>query len=279
MQNTSDLYRQILAADNHWYETKCKINNVDYGESSLFSVSTQSSMFSGNPEVGGAISAEIDVSLLAPSVDIPVMAKVEPFVRIHGKIRTSSGATITDGIVDFGQGVSLSSNIATLSDQYFLENDIVYGEVEYTDVVSEWLPQGIFYIDTRETSNNGSGLRILKIHGYDAILFAEQYFPDTDEELPTLDTDVVDAIAEAMGVEVDARTYTLMTNGYTIPSVVGYTMRDTLGYIAAMYVGSFIMTEEGKLRLVSILELPEETNYLIDNAGDAITFGGDRILV
>lgn len=237
MQNTSDLYRQILAADNHWYETKCKINNVDYGESSLFSVSTQSSMFSGNPEVGGAISAEIDVSLLAPSVDIPVMAKVEPFVRIC--------ADLTAG----------------------------------TTSRSEWIPHGVFYIDTRETSGNGSSLHVLKIHGYDAMLFAEQYFPDTDEELPTLDTDVVDAIAEAMGVEVDARTYTLMTNGYTIPSVVGYTMRDTLGYIAAMYVGSFIMTEEGKLRLVSILELPEETNYLIDNAGDAITFGGDRILV
>jgi hypothetical protein len=46
-----------------------------------------------------------------------------------------------------------------------------------------------------------------------------------------------------------------------------------------MYVGSFIMTETGLLRLVSITELPEETNYLINNAGDAITFGGDRILV
>jgi hypothetical protein len=46
-----------------------------------------------------------------------------------------------------------------------------------------------------------------------------------------------------------------------------------------MYVGAFIMTDEGKLRLVSILELPPETNYLIDEVGDAITFGGDRILV
>ena len=237
MQNTSALYRQILAADNHWFETKCKINDVDYGESSLFGIGTSSSMFSGNPQVGRAISAEIDLSLLAPSADIPTMAKVEPFVRICAEL---ASGTISR---------------------------------------SEWIPQGKFYIDTRETSDNGSNLRVLKIHGFDAMLFAEQYFPSTDEELPTLDTDVVDAIASAMGVTVDSRTYTLMTNGYTIPSVVGYTMREILSYIAAMYVGSFIMTEEGKLRLVSILELPEETNYLIDNSGDAITFGGDRILV
>lgn len=237
MQNTSALYRQILAADNHWFETKCKINNVDYGESALFGISTSSSMFTGNPEVGKAISAEIDLSLLAPSADIPVMAKIEPFVRICA--------------------------------------ELVPGTISR----SEWLPHGVFYIDTRETSDNGSSLHVLKIHGFDAMLFADQLFPSTDEELPTLDIDVVDAIASAMGVSVDSRTYAIMTNAYTIPSVVGYTMREALANIAAMYVGSFIMTEEGKLRLVSILELPKETNYLIDNSGDAITFGGDRILV
>ena len=54
---------------------------------------------------------------------------------------------------------------------------------------------------------------------------------------------------------------------------LGYSLREVLGYIAGAYVGSFVMTEEGKLRLVSLLELPPETNYLIDNGGIPIVFG------
>jgi hypothetical protein len=137
----------------------------------------------------------------------------------------------------------------------------------------------VFYIDTRETTRNGNGLDILSIHGYDAMLFAEQLYPSTTHEWPMVDTAVVQEMADAMGVTVDPRTYGLMNAGYMIPLPGSYSIREVLGYIASMYVGSFIMTETGLLRLVSILELPNETNYLIDNAGDAITFGGDRILV
>jgi hypothetical protein len=46
-----------------------------------------------------------------------------------------------------------------------------------------------------------------------------------------------------------------------------------------MYAGCFIITEVGQLRLVSLLELPPETNLLIDNVGDYIVFGSDRIKV
>lgn len=237
MQTTSALYNTILVSSNHFYETKVKINDVDYGEEGLFSVSTSSAMFSGDPEIGKAIAGEIDVSILKPSATIPKMAKIEPFVRIC--------AYLTPG---------------TLSK-------------------SEWLPQGIFYIDTREISDNGNGLNVLKLHGYDAMLFAEQLYPSTTHEWPMADTDVVDEIASAMGVTVDQRTYSLMTNGYAIPLPAGYTMREVLAYIAAMYAGSFIMSDTGELRLISITELPAESNYLITSAGDAITFGGVRILV
>lgn len=144
---------------------------------------------------------------------------------------------------------------------------------------SEWLPQGIFFIDTRETTKNGNGNNVLHIHGYDAMLRSEQYFQSSRITGDSLDTVMVAEIARIMGVTVDSRTYTLMTDSYVIPLPTGYTLREILGYIAAMYAGCFLMTEEGKLRLVSILELPPETNYLIREQGDAITFGGDRILV
>lgn len=144
---------------------------------------------------------------------------------------------------------------------------------------SEWLSQGVYYVDTRETTVTESNEEVLTLHGYDDMLRAEQYFQSDSITGDSTDTDMVDEIARIMGVDVDDRTYALMNHAYTIPLPTGYTLREVLGYIASMYVGCFIMNEVGKLRLVSILELPPETNYLIDQVGDAITFGGDRILV
>lgn len=143
---------------------------------------------------------------------------------------------------------------------------------------SEWIPQGVFRIDTRRRSKTASGLSILTIHGYDDMLKSEQMYNGRITGNST-DIQMVNEIAYQMGVNVDARTTALMNKAYTIPLPTGYSYREVLGYIASMYVGCFIMSEIGELRLVSILELPPETNYLIDQVGDAITFGGDRILV
>ena len=143
---------------------------------------------------------------------------------------------------------------------------------------SEWISQGVYYIDTRERTVTDYGESVLELHGYDAMLKAEQMYNGRITGDST-DIQMVNEIAYQMGVSVDSRTTALMTEAYTIPLPTGYSYREILGYIASMYVGCFIITDEGKLRLVSITELPPETNYLIDEQGDAITFGGDRILV
>lgn len=231
MQTTSALYNTILADSNHWFETRVLINNVVYDETKLFSVNTHVEMFQGTPTLGKAVSGEISIKMLKPSVDIPAMAEIKPQVRV-----------------------------CNASNQ------------------SEWLAQGIYYIDTRETTKNQDGLDVLTLHGYDAMLKAEQMYNGRITGSST-DIQMVNEIAYQMGVNVDARTTALITNGYTIPLPTGYSYREVLGYIASMYVGCFIMSEIGELRLVSLTELPPETNYLIDQVGDAITFGGDRILV
>lgn len=279
MQQTSALYRQILAMDNHWFETKVRINGTDFGESSLMSVSTSSSMFSGDPEIGKAISAEIDLSMIAPSVSIPRMAKVEPFVRIGAKLISPIRVSVDQGILKLDNGSSISNDILTINDATVEDSIVVFDRAEYETVYSEWLPKGVFYIDTRERSKNDSKLKILTIHGYDAMLFAEQDYSSTELDWPAVDISIVNEIASMMGVTVDPRTAQIMTDGNVLPLPANYSLREVLGYIASMYAGSFIMSETGELRLVTLLELPEETSYLIDNAGDAITFGGDRILV
>ena len=241
MQTVSPLYNAIIAGANHWFETKVRIDGNDYDKSYLFSVASTYRVFgSEEPTVGGCLAAELTVKMLSPSVSIPRMAKVIPYVRV-----CNSGQQ------------------------------------------SEWIPQGVFYIDTRETTHNDNGVDILTLHCYDAMLKAEADYPSTSHSWPYSDINTVKEIAKAMGLQpsisstsgIDARTLTLMNKNYPIKLPVGYSMREVLGNIAAMYAGNWIMNYDGKLRLVTLTELPEETNYLIDETYSAITFGGDRILV
>jgi hypothetical protein len=144
---------------------------------------------------------------------------------------------------------------------------------------SEWLQKGVFYIDTRGKKEDGSGIEKILIHGYDDMLKAEQDYPASTLSWPARDIDVVREIAEFIGVSIDPRTFPIINRGYLIQYPTGYSCRDTLGYIAAAYAGCFVMSDLGELRLVTINGIPKETRYLIDSAGYAITFGGDRILV
>lgn len=285
MQNTSALYRQLYALQNHWFETKVNINGVDYHEDQLFAVSTSSQLFARNPEVGKAVAGEINVTLIDPAEDIPVMAVVRPYVRVCGYIVAAEQPRVIGGIVYLTDASSIDGeDIATLDGAAINSNIVYYPNITELQE-SEWLPKGVYYIDTRQTSHNDDGVTLMELHGYDAMLKAEQYWGDDmmppggwPEEGLT-DIQVVQMIAEKMDVAVDSRTVTDMDGGYKIPMPIGYTLREVLGYLAAPYLGCFIITEQGKLRMVSILDLPPETNYLIDNAGYAITFGGDRILV
>lgn len=259
MQDTSALYKSIIADDNHWFEATVVIGeggdlvtefgdtilfggtaivvsrtgpDSGYSENQLFSISTSTQMFGNDPEIGKAIAQEINLKMFQPAGDLPPMAVVIPYVR------------------------------ACTAEQQ-----------------SEWIQQGVFYIDTRETSDNDDDLTVITIHGFDAMLMTEQDYASTALDWPATDIDIVNEIASKIGVSVDERTAEIMQGGYTFPLPTNYTLREMLGYIASMYLGCFIMSEVGQLRLVSLLELPSETNLLIDQLGDYITFGGDRIVV
>lgn len=261
MQTTSALYRSILSDPNHWFETTVVIGNSgdlitergekilfggtaiivardspDSGffEEQLFSVHTTQHMFDNDPVLGKAISAEVEVKMLNPAGELPVMGLIAPYVRVRNETQ-----------------------------------------------VSEWIQQGEFFIDTREVTHNSNGLDVLTIHGFDAMLKTEQYWQDTGtlnwSSGTVVDTAMVQEIARIIDVPIDARTWDIMTDAFRIPPPTSFTLREVLGYIAGAYVGTFLITDIGELRLVSLTELPEQTNLLIDNIGDYITFGGDRI--
>lgn len=141
-------------------------------------------------------------------------------------------------------------------------------------VVTDWLQKGVFYIDTRQ-EDKVTGL--LTIHGFDAMLKSEEtYLREVDTGTwPRSERVVVTEIAQRMGVAVDSRT-TLTDAGVPYPN--DYTMREVLGYIAVSRCGNWVITDAGKLRLVSLNSAPPETNYLATHDGFVLTMGGHRIL-
>lgn len=258
MQETSSLYKRLLADPGHWKEYALVIgeqgvlvdefsNRITFGGTSILvattsadsgfreghitSMSTQKSIFSdSNPTVGNCIAGQITVEMMKPKGDIPRRARLAPYVRLtNGK--------------------------------------------EY----SEWLQKGVFFIDHREYS--GDENERMAVYGYDHIILAEEEFPSSTHTWPRKDIDVVRDIANKIGADLDKRTVQIMNKGYAINYPVGYSMREVLENVAAMYAGSFIMSDTGELLLVTMFGIPRETSYLIDNVGFVITFGGDRILV
>lgn len=148
------------------------------------------------------------------------------------------------------------------------------------NTASEWLPKGTFFIDTRDEGNG-----VISITAYDPMLKADQSYTTSGSQggWPKTDLQVVQAICSRIGVTLDPRTTAIMTNGYRIEypgfGEGAYTMRELLQFIASAYAGNFYITDENKLLLVGLGDIPPETNYLVEEHGDYILIGGYRILV
>lgn len=190
---------------------------------------------------------------------------------------TTTGGLFADGTLSVGSAVSREINLSLWNVSTTIPKMaklIPYYRLSNGTQTSEWIQKGVFYIDTRSVD---SGL--LTIHGYDDMLKAEQIWtPDQSLEFPMPMTQAANIIADIMGVEIDART--VLNSAYTVDYPANdYTLRDVLRFIAAAHGGNWIMSDVGELWLVGLNDLPTETNYLCDEDGDWITFGGDRILV
>ena len=263
MLETDALYKRILSDPEHWEENRLIIADPDtddeiavYYDENIDSIETLGAVFdSGCFSIGGATVGRITTALRVKrfnaaqlSTCIPRAAKLKPEVRICRDLFNSELIKIC-----------------------------------HED--SDWYPQGHFYVDTRDAPAESSRLTLF---GYDPMELANAEFPSIDNWTGRETTiDVVSIIARAIGVEVDPATLTILrrvSGGVARPYAIGvppvnYTMRETLGFIAAMHAGNFVISKEGKLLLLTANSLPTETNLLINEIGDYITFGGTRILL
>lgn len=260
MYDVSALWNTLISQDNHWFET-----SVAIGESGrLITKQGEVILFGGyaiSTGQTGPDSGYTESQIMSLSVYRKALKEEYPSV---------------------GECISSELDITMFRPVGAIERRaVVRPYVRVTDGVqySEWIPQGVYFIDTREYSQNDDQIDLMTLHCCDAILMLEQDYPETSHAWPRSDVEVVQEIATAIGVGVDPRTWDVMTHNYSISLPAGYSMRETLGNIAKMYAGNWITNYDGELLLVALNSMPPETNYLIDNAGNAIVFGGDRILV
>lgn len=148
-----------------------------------------------------------------------------------------------------------------------------YVRLKYMDRVSEWLQKGEFFVNRRAVDDGKWTLE-----AFDAMMKAEKrYTPSPSDAWPKPMADVVSEIAGLMGVEIDSRT--VINKSYMLQyPVIEYSQRQILGHIAAAHGGNWIITDAGALYLLPLLSAPEETNLLVTEDGDAISFGGVRLI-
>lgn len=201
-----------ILAGEHECEMKVVINNVEYSEDYIVSCSTSLET--------------LNTSDALPSLGNTVSAQID--LKLIG--------------FDF----TVIPKMAEIK---------VYYRIKNTTQTSEWIQKGVYFIDTRSENQDG----VLEIHGYDPMLKADLATIEADGEQgnwPKTDIQTVQYIANRIQVSVDSRTNAIMTQGYTVEypgyGDDGYSMRQVLSFIGAMYGGYFIISDTGTLLLRQI---------------------------
>lgn len=117
---------------------------------------------------------------------------------------------------------------------------------------SEWIPKGVFFIDTRKYDEE-TGFTTL--HGFDAMLRMEQpYFQGGSVGTwPRASSVLIAEICQRIGVTLDPRT--VLNDNFLVemPST-DLKMREVASYVAAYHGGNWVITDEGKLNLVPLMQ-------------------------
>ena len=141
---------------------------------------------------------------------------------------------------------------------------------------SEWIPKGTFFTSTRKEEDG-----LWNITAYDIMRKGEAvWVVSQDDTFPMSMSDAVERLRKAIDPDLELDERSIISTAYKVdyPSS-DQTIRQTLQYIAAAHLGNFIITDAGKLRLVPLLSETAQAAYLVNEDGDAITFGGVGIIV
>lgn len=257
MQETSSLYKEIISGE-HWKE--CRLVIGEKGK--LITERNETILFGGNR-----------ILVSSSGADAGYAEDIIVSMQTYSSVFSGESPVVGECIA----GEISATILKPKGDIKRMSRVVPYVRVCNSEKQSEWIQKGVYFIDQR--SYSGEENELMTIHGYDAILFSEADYPSSEDEWPRKDIDVVRDIAKEMDVTIDSRTVEIMRNGYMIQYPAEYSQREVLGFLAAMYAGSFVMSDAGELRLVQLNGIPKETSYLTDHAGFVLTFGGEKLLV
>lgn len=141
---------------------------------------------------------------------------------------------------------------------------------------SEWISKGTFYISTRKEEDG-----VWSITAYDIMRKADaEWKPAQSETFPASMREIVERLRKLIDPNLELDERCEISTAYQVDYPANeQTIRQTLKYIAVAHLGNFTITDAGKLLLVPLLSLPENTGYLVNEHGNPITFGGVRIRV
>lgn len=125
--------------------------------------------------------------------------------------------------------------------------------------VSEWIPKGVFFVDTRKKAMVDAQAATVDIVAYDAGLKASIDYDTSALSWPATDVQVVADIAGKIGTAYDVGN---LTGGFSIATPEDKTCCEVLRGIAALYGGNFTLDDCGVLRMLPLqtVGIPEAVN-------------------
>lgn len=214
MHQTSDTYKKILAG-KHWVETVLQVgSNADVAVCwSIPGTVYGADMITKISQKGDILDRE------APGIGYFVARKLE----------------IT--MLDPGKQVAVMGRL------------VPYSRLVSDSGVSEWIPKGVFYVDTRKKAMVDTQAATVDIIGYDAGLKASIDYDGADLAWPATDVQVVADIAGEIESAYDVSN---LNGGFTIAKPEEKTCCEVLRGIAALYGGNFTVDDCGVLRLLPL---------------------------
>lgn len=118
-----------------------------------------------------------------------------------------------------------------------------------TGRTSEWIPKGVFYVDTRKKSMADMDAVTVTITAYDAVLKSQTDYTGNGISWPSTDAAVVADVAKEIGVSFDLSG---ITRAFGITKPEDKTCGEVLSGIAVLYGGNFTLDDCGILRLMPL---------------------------
>lgn len=137
MQTTSALYKQILASEPHWFETKVTIAGNTLTEEQIMSVDSKRPGINEEiPSVGGALSATLQMTVINPSFTIPVRAEIVVYYRACNETQTSEWLKYGTFYIDTRETSANYNAVQTVAITAF--DSMIKTEADYPDTNHNW---------------------------------------------------------------------------------------------------------------------------------------------